>query len=54
LDTLTPEYAGDPACAEQQITERRLVPLEDALALLRPLNRRLLKEALAWRQCAAM
>ena len=53
LDTLTPEYAGDPALAEQQIAERLLVPLEDALALLRPLNRRLLKEALAWRQRSA-
>lgn len=50
METLTLEYAGDPALAEQQIAERRLVPLEDALALLRPFNRRLLKEALAWRQ----
>ncbi len=50
LAALTPEYAGDPALAEQQIAERCLVPLEDAAALLRPFDRRLLKEALAWRQ----
>ena len=50
LETMTPEYAGDPTLAEQQIAERRLVPIKEAATLLRPFNRRLLKEALGWRQ----
>lgn len=49
LESMTPEYLGDPALAEQQIAERRLVPIEDAPSLLRSFNGRLLKEALAWR-----
>lgn len=49
LESMTPEYLGDPTLAEQQIAERRLVPIEDAPGLLRSFNGRLLKEALAWR-----